>query len=583
MAIEKKRVNLSGSERPPLAGARLVGPADADERVRITIFLRRRSAPSSFPAVEKMGGPAIAKRRHLTRKQFAAAHGAAPADLKKIRAFASRHNLTVTEERPERRSVVLSGRLGDFSKAFDVRFDRYDHPKGHYRGHEGPLRIPEDLAKSIEGVFGLDNRPQAEPHFRRRESNTARVTPHAASQPFSAPQVAELYQFPAGADGTGQCIGILELGGGYQTSDLTTYFSELALATPSVVEVDVDGASNQPTGDPNSADGEVALDIEVAGAVAPGAKIAVYFAPNTDQGFLDALTTAIHDSANAPSVVSISWGSAESNWTSQAIDALNSACQDAAAMGITVCVASGDNGSSDGVNDGAPHVDFPASSPFVLGCGGTILMASGGQITEEDTWNDLSSGGGATGGGVSVHFSLPSWQNSANVPLSPNNQPGRGVPDVAGDAAPETGFQIIVDGQSGVVGGTSAVAPLWAGLIARLNQLFGSAVGFLNTLLYSQLPKDLLNDITKGNNGQYSAGPEWDPCTGLGSPNGANIVAALQAPAPSVPQARAKARPAPRRPRKPKAKSRGVRRGTRRGEPRRSTARGKKKPGSKKR
>lgn len=554
MASEKNRVKLSGSERAPMSGARLVGPADPDERIRVTIFLRHRSAPASYPKVDEIGARPLGKRRHLSRKEFADAHGAAPGDFKKIRDFALRHHLTVLEEHPGRRSVVLEGRVGDFSEAFDVRLNRYEHPKGHYRGREGPLQIPADLEKSIEGVFGFDNRPQAEPHFRRLNSDATRHRPHAATNTFLAPKVAEFYQFPPNSDGTGECIGILELGGGYQTSDLTSYFGELALATPVVVEVDVDKGSNQPTGDPNSADGEVALDIEVAGGVAPGAKMAVYFAPNTDRGFLDALTSAIHDSTNKPSVISISWGSAESTWTSQAMDAFNSACMDAATMGITVCVASGDNGSSDGVNDGQPHVDFPASSPNVLGCGGTILLTSGNTITEEDTWDDLSSGGGASGGGVSVHFPLPTWQNAAKVPLSPNQQPGRGVPDVAGDAAPETGYQIIVDGQSQTVGGTSAVAPLWAGLVARLNQLLGKSCGFLNPLLYSKLPTDFLNDITRGNNGQYSAGPDWDPCTGLGSPNGANILAALKPPAPSISRARPKPKRAPRKAQKKKTR-----------------------------
>ncbi len=324
--------------------------------------------------------------------------------------------------------------------------------------------------------------------------------------------------------GAGQCIGILELGGGFRQADLETYFQGLGLAVPAVTAVGVDGASNQPTGNPDSADGEVALDIEVAGAAAPAAALAVYFGPNTDQGFLDALTTAIHDTHNQPAVISISWRSAESTWTAQALAAFDSACQDAAAMGITVCVASGDGGSSDGVNDGRPHADFPASSPYVLGCGGTRLQSVAGAITQETAWDDLPVGG-ATGGGVSTHFPLPSWQQKAGVPAGPGGAPGRGVPDVAADAAPETGYQVLVDGHAGAIGGTSAVAPLWAALLARLNQWFGQPTGFINPLLYSKLPVDILNDITQGSNGQYHAGPGWDPCTGLGSPNGAGLAA----------------------------------------------------------
>lgn len=543
MAPQKEHVNLRGSERALPQGAREIGPADPNELIRVTVFLRRRSAPGAFPAVEAIGARRPSERRHLSREEFATSHGADPDDLTRIRTFAAAQNLAVVEERPGRRSVVLEGTVAAFSEAFQVELKRYDHPKGAFRGRTGALRIPADLQEVIEGVFGLDNRPQAEPHFRRRAENPGVAQPRAAGagqpQTFTARQVAALYQFPTNADGTGECIGILELGGGYQSIDLDTYFTQIGLRTPAVVAIGVDGGSNQPGG---GADTEVALDIEVAGAVAPGAKLAVYFAPNTDQGFLDALTSAAHDTANSPSVISISWGSAESNWTAQAMAAFSSACQDAAAMGLTITVASGDSGSSDGVGDGQPHVDFPASSPYVLGCGGTELFSSGSQISEEDVWNDQP-GGGASGGGVSVTFPLPSWQQAAKVPTAPNGQPGRGVPDVAGDAAPETGYQIVVNGQTGAVGGTSAVAPLWAGLIAQLNQLLGQPAGFLNPLLYAKLPQDILNDVTKGNNGAYHAGPDWDPCTGLGSPNGPHLVAAVEPPAGSAPAPAATPKP----------------------------------------
>ena len=225
------------------------------------------------------------------------------------------------------------------------------------------------------------------------------------------------------------------------------------------------------------------LDIEVAGSIAPGANIAVYFTPNSSQGFVDALTTAIHDTTNGPpSVISISWGSPESNWTAQSMTALDEACQSAAALGITITVASGDNGSSDGVSGN--NVDFPASSPHVLGCGGTELVAANGAIQKEVVWNDQPQGGGASGGGVSSVFPLPSWQTNANVPPSPTSGGGRGVPDVAGDASPETGYNVLFDGQATVVGGTSAVAPLWAALVALLNQQRGSNIGFANPVLY---------------------------------------------------------------------------------------------------
>jgi kumamolisin len=343
--------------------------------------------------------------------------------------------------------------------------------------------------------------------------------------------VAQAYDFPAGTTGSGQTIGILELSGGYRATDLATYFKNLGIATPTVTAVSVDGATNSPTGDANGPDGEVELDIEVAGAVAPSAQIAMYFTPNTDQGFLDALTTAVHDTKLQPAVVSISWGGPESSWTQQALTAFNSACEDASTIGVTILVASGDDGSSDGVSSGTPTVDFPASSPYVLACGGTRLTLSGTTISSEQTWNELASNEGASGGGVSEVFALPSYQQSAGVPKAPNGFVGRGVPDVAGDADPESGYNVFVDGQQTVIGGTSAVAPLWAGLLVRMNQSLGKNVGYLNPLLYTSNVESTLHDITVGNNGTYSAGPGWDACTGLGTPDGAALLAALGTPA----------------------------------------------------
>jgi len=273
----------------------------------------------------------------------------------------------------------------------------------------------------------------------------------------------------------------------------------------------------------------VMLDIEVSAAVASGAKIAVYFVPNTDQGFFDAVSTAVHDSVNKPSVISISWGGPESSWTAQAITALDGACQAAAALGVTITVACGDNGSTDGVTGGGNNVDFPASSPHVLACGGTTLVGSGSTITSEVVWNELAIGEGATGGGVSAVFPLPVWQQGAGVPPAPAAGGGRGVPDVAGDADPSTGYVIRVDSQTMTIGGTSAVAPLWAGLIALANQQNGAAAGFINPTIYAAAAKKAFRDITQGNNGGFSAGPGWDACSGQGSPIGSAVINALGA------------------------------------------------------
>jgi kumamolisin len=382
--------------------------------------------------------------------------------------------------------------------------------------------VPAELADVVEAVLGLDNRPQAKTHFRVRAPGTE--IRHAAAAPvsFAPTQLADAYGFPAGS-GAGECVAIIELGGGFRAADLSTYFKGLAVGSPKVVAVSVDQAKNAATGDANGPDGEVMLDIEVVGAIAPQASIAVYFAPNTDAGFLDAITTAIHDTTHKPSVLSISWGGPESSWTAQAMTAMDSAFQAAATLGITVCVASGDNGSSDGVSTGE-HVDFPASSSFALACGGSSLHAQDSTIQSEAVWNDGASGG-ASGGGISSFFQLPVWQQGLSARKTQGAATAltmRGVPDVAGDADPETGYNVRVDGTDTVIGGTSAVAPLWAGLIARINGITGKPAGFINALLY-QNPA-ALRDITDGNNGDFAAASGWDACTGLGSPNGAALV-----------------------------------------------------------
>jgi len=520
-----QRNPIRGSERVPLFGARVLGPADPSERLEVTIHVRPRSG-EAFAAMAKelITGRSARGNAHMTHEEFEQVHGADPRDLEKVEAFARMHRLAVVARDVARRAVVLAGTVGDLSEAFGVTLQSYEHAGGTYRGRVGSVHVPDELKDIVEGVFGLDDRPQAKPHFRLRGTQ-GNVQWHGVGNSFTPPALAKLYEFPGGATGSGQCIGIVELGGGYRPADLTTYFSDLNIApVPQIDAVSVDHGKNRPTGSANGPDGEVMLDIEVAGAIAPGAKLAVYFAPNTDRGFLDAITTAIHDKTNKPSIISISWGGPESAWTQQAMQAFDQAFQAAAALGVTVCCAAGDNGASDGVNDGQPHVDFPASSPFVLACGGTRVQASGASISNETVWNDGPSGG-ATGGGVSRIFAKPTWQSSANVPSTGGPTGGRGVPDVAGDADPATGYDVRVDGVDTVIGGTSAVAPLWAGMIALVNQLKGRSVGYLNPKLYAT--PGSFHDITEGNNDGFTARPGWDACTGLGSPIGSKLTGLL--------------------------------------------------------
>jgi len=500
-----------------MAGSNKTRPVDKNEPVHVTVVLQRRN---QLQPTESFAFTDRETTRYQTREELGQIHGASPNDLALVEAFAHEFGLTVSGRNANQRTVCLSGTAENMQRAFETTLAYYDGPHGTYRGRTGTLTLPQELQTAVTAVLGLDTRPVAKPHVRMASSS---ATPTGGMTPL---QVAQLYNFPTGMNGSGQCIGIIELGGGYKTTDLNTYFKNLGLKAPTVKAISVDGGMNKPGVDQN-ADGEVMLDIEVAGCIAPGATICVYFAPNTDQGFHDAIATAVHDTTNKPSVISISWGGPEDEWTQQASNAMLAACTDAAAVGVTVTAASGDNGATDGVTDKKFHVDLPACLPPVLGCGGTRLNASNGVISSETVWNELANNEGATGGGVSRIFAKPSYQNNANVPVQPETKfAGRGVPDISGNADPVTGYLCRVDGKNMVIGGTSAVAPLCAGLVALLNQHLGKTLGFLNPALY-KIGSTACRDITSGNNGGYQAGTGWDPCTGFGSPNGTAMLKAL--------------------------------------------------------
>jgi kumamolisin len=537
-------VPLSGSERSELPTATPAAtPIDPSQVITVTVLLRRRA---ELPA------DLINTTATVTTEELGERYGADPADATHVADVLGRYGLTVTEFQLTSRRLKVSGMIAAMTAAFGTSLTTVtsDHPDGSgsvtHRYRTGGLSVPAELSGIIVGVFGLDTRPQASAHFRRPApaGPEGGVIAHAAGAaqaavPLTAVQVASLYDFPAGTDGTGQTIAIIELGGGYNAADLTTYFSGLSLSVPSVTSVGVDNGSNSPG---QSADGEVELDIEVAGAVAPKASFVVYFAPNTDQGFIDAISDAVN-AKPTPIAVSISWGGPEGSWSAQSMTGMNGAIADAAALGATVTVASGDNGSSDNASStSGVAVDFPASSPYSLACGGTTLIGNTATstITSEVVWNEISKQAGAGGGGVSVVYAQPAWQKTAGVPataatgvtgIGSTAEPGRGVPDVAGNADPYSGYQVVVDGKAQPIGGTSAVAPLWAGLIARLAQASGTRFGLLQPLLYAGITPGAevagFRDIVDGGNGAYKAGPGWDACTGLGSPNGTALLARL--------------------------------------------------------
>jgi len=531
-----------------------VAEENPSARFSVTIRVRRRTDAPTLPVHPHADSPT----GHLSREEFADRFGASKTDIDLVVSFARANGLEIEETSTARRVVKVFGTAEQFNRAFGVDLGRYESPTESYRGREGAVTMPQDVAQVVEGVFGLDNRRMA------RRAGT-RVAPRT-SKPFgpasgrvgstvvpmelgpslnvtalTPTQVASLYDYPISSGAAGQTIGLVEFGGGFSQSDLNQFFTGLGggVAAPTPIVVGMDGVTNNPGADVNE-DGEVTLDVCVASSVAANADVAVYFAPWTEQGWVDVITTAVHDARNNPSVLSISWGWPEFEgiegftWTQQAINAVNQTFQDAAALGVTVFAASGDNGSDCGQGDGSAHVLYPASDPFVSACGGTRISDVSGASFTETTWAQSF---GTTGGGISDFFSLPTYQVGAGVPLSANDgHQGRGIPDIAGNADPASGYNLIVDGSNFPgVGGTSATAPLYAALVALCNARLGRNVGFLNPLLYALNNTGVIRDIADnasnatGGAPGYTAGPGWDGATGLGVVDGQGLLAALTA------------------------------------------------------
>jgi kumamolisin len=572
MDVPSTHIRIERSERRPARGARRVGPCEPNEKVTVTIVLRRNPSAPPLPSQQKPAVAASKAQRRYSREEFASTFGATQADIDKVSQFAHAFHLTIEEASSAKRTVVVSGTAENMSNAFAVELSRYELPGHTYRGRDGFVHVPKDLAAIITGVLGLDNRRVVRHHSVAVRGVAAPAAAPVGAVPLTPPQVAKLYNFPDGP-AAGQTIGILEFGGGFVTdpvtnraTDVDTFCANLGLQAPTVTAIPVLGVNNSPMGsktdfwvdDPaktpsSDTDVEVALDLEIIAAIAQGAKLAVYFAPNSPDGFFNAVQTAVQDPVNHPDVLSISWGGSELNdWSPMDIDNVSSAFEDAFNVGISVFVSSGDDGSDCGVGDGLAHVEYPGTDKWVVCCGGTVISNVAGSTFNEGTWNDS----GATGGGISDHFDPQTWQAEAGIPpsVNPGGRLGRGVPDVAGNASPTSGYdlwlygtqfsKLVVTsgadlGQSGFIeGGTSAVAPLYAALTALINSALGKRCPFLNPVLYGLNGTSTLRDINDGQNNQwsseakpapsYTSGPGWDGCTGLGSIDGKKLLAALK-------------------------------------------------------
>lgn len=536
------KAELPGSERRPVAGANRRGRVAADSLVHFDVILRRGS---SRPVSAGHLGPP-------SRGEYAEVAGATEEDVEVVSSALTAAGVVVDATNRATRTVQAHGTARDVEAFFDVELADYEQDGRHYRGREGTIHIPAELVGRVEGVLGLDERPQARsrsgsvadagstPSSRADDSEGNAPPGPVAAAGVWVHDVMGLYEFPDG-DGSGQTIAVIELGGGYAESDLDAYFAHIRTPRPQVRAVRAGGANTPGSG----ADQEVALDLQVAGTVAPAATLVVYFADPSDRGFVRALGTAIHSTEPATTVVSISWGAFEESWTDQGRNAIGALLEDADALGVTVLASAGDHGAGDKGGDGQPHVDFPASHPLVVACGGTTIVSSAGEVLRETVWNNND--GWAGGGGVSRIYPKPTWQ-SVTVPELPQPAPaGRGVPDVAAHADRQKGYLILVNGQWAAIGGCSAVAPLYAGLVALLGQRLGRHFGCLTRTLYAladTYPSTVFNGVADGDNAVpvsifgpatpgYQATAGWNACVGFGSINGRGLLAALGSPPPA--------------------------------------------------
>ncbi|HWD69375.1 MAG TPA: S53 family peptidase [Solirubrobacteraceae bacterium] len=532
------QVPLPGSERPAKRGAQRVRDLDPEQRIDATITLA--GPPLPMPGV---GEP-------LSREQLEREHGSEPDVIARVTAALAPFGLLVSDSSPLTRSLHVNGTAAQFEAAFKPGLGIYSHPDlGEFRGREGQLQIPAELEGLVTGVFGLDERRMA----RRRCPTGGLVQAQAAVGSALPPAgLAAHYSFPAG-DGAGQAVAIAEFGGGYFASDLEAFCAKQGTAVPTVTPVGVNGTPvltlaqiqqlpQQQRQQQLDDSVEVNMDVQIVAGLAPGAEQIVYFSSFDEQGWVDLINEVIAGRPAPAVTLSISWGLAEDDpsWSTAARTAIDERLQAAAAIGITVCVAAGDDGSADQESDGRAHIDFPAASPHVLAVGGTMLTGQTDVVWWEAPGERTNNGGGATGGGVSVVFPRPSWQDVQIASRNPGAIDGRVIPDVAALAGPPF-YDLIFTGQDQPNGGTSAATPLWAALIALLAASPDRPwkPQFLAPLLYAASSDGTTagsagcTDVTSGDNTSstlgsgYSAEPGFDAVSGWGVPNGTALLQAL--------------------------------------------------------
>ncbi|MGA2217263.1 MAG: S53 family peptidase [Terracidiphilus sp.] len=565
MASPRDYRSIPGSESRIPSDHKDLNPTSENESVKLTLILRRRKDGKAIRALKDFQSQSIADTPQLSHKDFAAFHGADPNEMQQVENFALANGLEVVKTNPAARSVEVAGPASSINHAFKVELHDFQSPRGKYRSHLGPAALPGGIADLVESVVGLNTRPVEAKHYVKKGKKTGTTADNTNADPVNTKsvtpqQVAALYNFPAGT-GAGQTIGIYEMEtgsgpAGYTTSDITQTIQEFGgnLKVPVPIDVPVNGVNNSGT-----SDGETGLDITVASAIAQGASIAVYFTGGDTQSIINALQLMIHPQTGdpQPTILSISYGwgpddDSANSFTIAEYQQIDQLFQDAANLNITVLVSSGDSGAYI-ESKAEAQASYPATEPWVIACGGTTIGNIQGSNFTEYVWNDVGAGGpGASGGGVSDNSTigaLPTYQAKAGVPNQiRTGKPGRGIPDIAGNASENAGYPQCINGQSQPVGGTSAVAPLYAGLIALINANMGRSVGFINPTLYS-LPAATFSNIVgppgPANNSYgkvtgYPATGVWNACTGFGSVNGTalqkGLSTVLSASAPAQPE-----------------------------------------------
>ncbi|MEA2416994.1 MAG: kumamolisin [Thermoanaerobaculia bacterium] len=554
MTVAKHERRLSIRNHKPLPVPRRYKrlPAKMSDRAEVTVVVRSKGSEVEWRQLvtQAMSAP-LQERKYLTRAAFGKAWGASPEDLAKISAYGNVYGLKTVASDSWRRCVVLSGTLNRLQKAFGVELILIQHPERNFLTYRGAPKVDASIYPMVEAILGLDTRPSAHPHMT--------VTPFNAPPELNLPDLRKIYAFPRKARGKGQCVAVIELGGGFRKSDYIEYFKRICVTPPRLRVETLPGAANNPASaadirvavraaaesesPPETLDSlnvlwtcETAMDLQIVGTLAPEAKLRLIFGIDDDQGRYHAITSVLADAHNKPSVISCSWSDPESTQTPAAMSVLDSWFQAAAVLGVTMCYSSGDAGDGTLEETGEDltfTANFPASSPHVLACGGTTLDVKKGA---EVAWRqELSSTVTMAGGGgfSAVFVPRPEWQICAGIdsadwiPADGHSGTGRGIPDVSAKANFDPKFSYITGGVESATGGTSAAAPLWAALIAVLNEALGFSLGSINALLYDTALHKSLRDITEGNTGHLCARPGWDPSTGWGSPHGQAMLKAL--------------------------------------------------------